>query len=56
MKVLVLNKKEEEALTKLLYNIVKQPGCSYEITTILEKLSTSEYEKAFDTNDTMAEW
>ena len=48
MKVLVLNKKEKETLTKLLYNIVRQPNCPYEITTILEKLSVSEYERAFD--------
>jgi len=47
MKILILNKTEQKELSRLLYDAVKQ-GCSYHITTILEKLSVSEYERVFD--------
>lgn len=47
MKILILNNIEQKELSRLLYDVVKQ-GSSYHITTILEKLSVSEYERAFD--------
>lgn len=48
MKIIFLRKNEKKALTQILYELVRQPGCSYELTTILEKLDYSKYEKAFD--------
>ena len=47
MKVLVLTKQEKEALISLLSKTVQVPGCSYELTTVLEKLSPGAYERAF---------
>ncbi len=48
MKIIFLRKNEKKALAQILYELVRQPGCSYELTTILEKLDYSKYEKAFD--------
>lgn len=48
MKIIFLRKNEKKVLTQVLYELVRQPGCSYELTTILEKLDYSKYEKAFD--------
>ena len=50
MKVIFLRKNEKKILTQVLYELVRQPGCSYELTTILEKLDHSKYEKAFKSN------
>lgn len=47
MKVLILTKQEKEALISLLSKTVQVPGCSYELTTVLEKLSPGAYERAF---------
>ena len=47
MKVLILTKQEKEALISLLSKTVQIPGCSYELTTILEKLSPDAYEYTF---------
>lgn len=47
MKVLILTKKEKEALISSLSRAVQVPGCAYELTTVLEKLSPSAYERAF---------
>lgn len=47
MKLILLNNKEKKALVKLLYNYIRAGDCPYELTTILEKISVSEYERAF---------
>ena len=47
MKVLILTKQEKEALISLLSKTVQVPGCSYELTTVLEKLSSGAYERTF---------
>jgi flagellar assembly factor FliW len=47
MKVIFLNKKEKETLIKLLAPLIITPGCSYELTTILEKLDWKTYELVF---------
>lgn len=48
MKIIFLNKEEKEALENLLMQLVAQPKCSYELTTILEKLNRKAYECAFN--------
>lgn len=49
MKVLLLNGKEQKELTRFLHNQVRYGrNTPYYLTTILEKLSISEYERAFD--------
>ena len=48
MKIIFLNKKEKKILAQVLYELVRQSGCPYELTTILEKVDTAKYEKAFD--------
>lgn len=48
MKILVLNKKERRALATLLASLVTTAKCSYELTTILEKLDWRVYEAAFN--------
>ena len=50
MKLLILNEREKKELTKLLSEQVRR-GCSYPITTILEKLSVSEYERSYGIMD-----
>lgn len=56
MKIIFLRKKEKKALAQILYELVRKPGCPYELTTILEKLDHSKYEKAFGImNGRMAE-
>ena len=48
MKILILNKDEEKALTKMLSDSVIDGTChDYWLTTILEKISAGAYEKAF---------
>lgn len=47
MKIIFLNKKEKEALIKLLAPLVVTSKCSYELTTILEKLDWKIYGLAF---------
>lgn len=49
MKILFLNKEERNILIKLLKEQIKMPGCSYELLSILEKLSANDYEKLFKT-------
>ena len=48
MKIIFLSKKEKKMLTQILYELVKKPGCPYELTTILEKVDMGKYEKAFN--------
>ena len=48
MKIIFLHKDEKKTLTQVLYELIRQPGCPYELTTILEKLDYSKYKKAFD--------
>lgn len=48
MKFLILNKKERRALAALLASLVTTAGCSYELTTILEKLDWRVYRAAFN--------
>lgn len=48
MKIIFLRKKEKKALAQILYELVRKPGCPYELTTILEKVDIAKYEKAFD--------
>ncbi len=48
MKIIFLRKKEKKALAQMLYELVRKPGCPYELTTILEKVDVAKYEKAFD--------
>ena len=48
MKILILNKDEEKALTKMLSDSVIDGTChDYWLTTILEKISAGAYENAF---------
>ena len=47
MKIVILNKKEKEVLTSLLIHCIKESNCSYELTTILEKIDPNAYEYAF---------
>lgn len=47
MKVVILNKEEQKALTTLLASLVTTAGCPYELTTILEKLDWRMYHAAF---------
>lgn len=48
MKILILNKKEEKALTKILSNSIINGTChNYYLTTILEKISSGAYKAAF---------
>ena len=48
MKIIFLRKKEKQALAQILYELVRKPGCPYELTAILEKVDIAKYEKAFD--------
>jgi hypothetical protein len=47
MKIIFLRKQEKKILAQALYELVRKPGCPYELTRILEKLDRSKYEKAF---------
>ena len=48
MKILILTKKEEKALTKILSDsIINGTYHDYYLTTILEKISSGAYEAAF---------
>ena len=47
MKIIFLSKKKKKVLAQALYELVRKPGCPYELTKILEKLDHSKYEKAF---------
>ena len=48
MKILILNKDEEKALTKMLSDSIIDGTChDYWLTTILEKISAGVYENAF---------
>ena len=48
MKILILNKDEEKALTKMLSDAIIDDTChDYWLTTILEKISAGAYENAF---------
>lgn len=47
MKLLFLNKKEKQALIKLLVPLMTTASILYELTTILEKLDWRAYEYAF---------
>jgi len=48
MKILILNKKEEKALTKILSDSIINETChNYYLTTILEKISPGAYKTAF---------
>ena len=49
MKILVVNKDEKDNLIHLLKQEIRKPGCPYELTTILEKLSPGDYEYLFKT-------
>ena len=50
MKFFLLNKKEKEILIKLIKQTIRSSyNCPYELTTILEKLSPSDYEHLFKT-------
>lgn len=49
MKVLIVNKDEKRQLIHLLKQEIHKPGCPYELTTILEKLSPGDYEYLFKT-------
>lgn len=48
MKIIFLRKKEKKALAQILHELVRKPGCPYELTTILEKVDRTKYEKAFN--------
>lgn len=48
MKIIFLRKQEKKVLAQTLYELVRKPGCPYELTRILEKLDHSKYEKALD--------
>ena len=48
MKIIFLRKKEKKMLAQILYELVRKPSCPYELTTVLEKVDTAKYEKAFD--------
>ena len=48
MKILILNKDEEKALTKMLSDAIIDGTChDYWLTTILEKISSGKYQAAF---------
>ena len=48
MKILILNKDEEKALTKMLSDAIINDTChNYWLTTILEKINSGKYETAF---------
>ena len=48
MKIIILNKKEEKALTKMLSDAIIEGTChDYWLTTILEKISSGAYNYAF---------
>jgi len=47
MKIFILTKPEKEVLISLLTKTVQIPNCPYELTTVLEKLSSGAYERAF---------
>ena len=48
MKIIILNKEEEKALTKMLSDSIINGTChDYYLTTILEKISAGAYERAF---------
>ena len=49
MKILVINKDEKRQLIHLLKQEICQPGCPYELLTILEKLSPGDYDHLFAT-------
>lgn len=50
MKLLLLNKKEQQLLIQLVKQKIRYLGdCPYELTTILEKLSPNDYEYLFKT-------
>lgn len=48
MKIVVLNKKEQKALTSLLIKIIINEIPPYELTTILEKINSGAYKYAFN--------
>ena len=48
MKIIILNKNEEKALTKMLSDAIIEGTChDYWLTTILEKISAGKYQAAF---------
>ena len=48
MKIIILNKEEEKALTKMLSDAIIEGTChDYWLTTILEKISAGAYNNAF---------
>ena len=47
MKIIFLRKREKKALAQALYELIRNPGCPYELIRLLEKLDHSKYEKAF---------
>ena len=48
MKIIILNKNEEKALTKMLSDAIIKGTChDYWLTTILEKISSGAYNNAF---------
>lgn len=48
MKIIILNKEEERALTKMLSDAIIEGTChNYWLTTILEKISSGAYKNAF---------
>ena len=49
MKVFIINKDEKRQLIHLLKQEIRKPGCPYELTTILEKLSPGDYKHLFKT-------
>lgn len=48
MKIIVLNRDEENVLLKLLTQVVTKPKYPYELTTILEKLDWRMYKCVFE--------
>ena len=48
MKIIVLNKKEQEVLTSLLIKTIVSETPPYELTTLLEKINSGAYEYAFN--------
>lgn len=49
MKILVINEDEKQQLIHLLKQEIRKSGCPYELTTILEKLSSGDYKHLFTT-------
>lgn len=49
MKILIVNEDEKRELIHLLKQEIRKPGCPYDLTTILEKLSPENYEHLFAT-------